>query len=154
MENRPITLATLAGSRVIGQELDFMIGINRTSDNDRYIKDVAYRYASDDSEFVTKFIINEHLVIESLGPAREHKLLEGTVVPDDQNQNDHLLSQYFMDYTQGDVSVIVETKNLMQQFVTPQMMSRPTLHASLDRLIENGSIYKVAVGKYALKEPS
>lgn len=154
MENRPITLATLAGSRVIGQELDFMIGINRTNDNDRYIKDVAYRYAADDSEFVTKFIINEHLVIESLGPAREHNLLEGIVSSDNQNQNDQLLSQYFKDFTQGDVAVIVETKNLVQQFVTPQMMSKPTLHASLDRLIENGTIYKVSIGKYALKDPS
>ena len=154
MENRPITLATLAGSRVIGQELDFMIGINRTSDNDRYIKDVAYRYASDDSEFVTKFIINEHLVIESLGPAREHQLLEGNAISDDHNQNDQLLTQYFLDFTQGDVSVIVETKDLVNEFVTPQLMANPTLHATLSRLKESGLIYKVGIGKYALKESS
>ena len=131
-----------------------MIGINRTSDNDRYIKDVAYRYASDDSEFVTKFIINEHLVIESLGPAREHQLLEGIAISDDHNQNDQLLTQYFMDFTQGDVSVIVETKDLVNQFVTPQLMANPTLHATLSRLKESGLIYKVGIGKYALKESS
>jgi archaellum biogenesis ATPase FlaH len=154
MENRPITLATLAGSRVIGQELDFMIGINRTSDNDRYIKDVAYRYASDDSDFVTKFIINEHLVIESLGPAREHKLLEGTVSPDEQNPNDLKLQQYFLEYTQDDISVIIETKLLKEQFVETGIMSGPTLHASLKRLINNNTIWQPEKGKYALKEPS
>jgi hypothetical protein len=154
MENRPITLATLAGSRVIGQELDFMIGINRTSDNDRYIKDVAYRYASDDSEFVTKFIINEHLVIDSLGPAREHKLLEGTVSPDDQNPNDLKLQQYFLDYKQDDISVIIETKTLKEQFVDTGIMSGPTLHASLKRLINNNTILQPEKGKYALKESS
>ena len=154
MENRPITLATLAGSRVIGQELDFMIGINRTSDNDRYIKDVAYRYASDDSEFVTKFIINEHLVIESLGPAREHKLLEGTVSPDDQNPNDLKLQQYFLEYTQDDISVIIETKLLKEQFVDTGIMSGPTLHATLKRLINNNTIWQPEKGKYALKESS
>jgi hypothetical protein len=154
MENRPITLATLAGSRVIGQELDFMIGINRTSDNDRYIKDVAYRYASDDSEFVTKFIINEHLVIESLGPAREHKLLEGTVSPDDQNPNDLKLQQYFLEYTQDDISVIIETKALKEQFVDTGIMSGPTLHATLKRLINNNTIWQPEKGKYALKESS
>lgn len=154
MENRPITLATLAGSRVIGQELDFMIGINRTNDNDRYIKDVAYRYASDDSEFVTKFIINEHLVIESLGPAREHKLLEGTVTSDDQNPNDLKLQQYFLEYTQDDISVIIETKLLKEQFVDTGIMSGPTLHASLKRLINNNTIWQPEKGKYALKEPS
>jgi hypothetical protein len=154
MENRPITLATLAGSRVIGQELDFMIGINRTSDNDRYIKDVAYRYASDDSEFVTKFIINEHLVIESLGPAREHKLLEGTVSPDDQNPNDLKLQQYFLEYTQDDISVIIETKLLKEQFVDTGIMSGPTLHATLKRLINNNTIWQPEKGKYVLKEPS
>ena len=154
MENRPITLATLAGSRVIGQELDFMIGINRTNDNDRYIKDVAYRYASDDSEFVTKFIINEHLVIESLGPAREHKLLEGTVTSEDQNPNDLKLQQYFLEYTQDDISVIIETKLLKEQFVDTGIMSGPTLHASLKRLINNNTIWQPEKGKYALKEPS
>ena len=154
MENRPITLATLAGSRVIGQELDFMIGINRTSDNDRYIKDVAYRYASDDSEFVTKFIINEHLVIESLGPARELKLLEGTVSPDDQNPNDLKLQQYFLEYTQDDISVIIETKLLKEQFVDTGIMSGPTLHATLKRLINNNTIWQPEKGKYALKESS
>lgn len=154
MENRPITLATLAGSRVIGQELDFMIGINRTSDNDRYIKDVAYRYASDDSEFVTKFIINEHLVIESLGPAREHKLLEGTVSPDDQNPNDLKLQQYFLEYSQDDISVIIETKALKEQFVDTGIMSGPTLHATLKRLINNNTIWQPEKGKYALKESS
>jgi hypothetical protein len=154
MENRPITLATLAGSRVIGQELDFMIGINRTNDNDRYIKDVAYRYASDDSEFVTKFIINEHLVIESLGPAREHKLLEGTVTSEDQNPNDLKLEQYFLEYTQDDISVIIETKILKEQFVDTGIMSGPTLHASLKRLININTIWQPEKGKYALKEPS
>jgi hypothetical protein len=154
MENRPITLATLAGSRVIGQELDFMIGINRTNDNDRYIKDVAYRYAADDSEFVTKFMINEHLVIESLGPAREHKLLEGTVSPDDQNPNDLKLQQYFLEYTQDDISVIIETKALKEQFVDTGIMSGPTLHATLKRLINNNTIWQPEKGKYALKESS
>ena len=154
MENRPITLATLAGSRVIGQELDFMIGINRTNDNDRYIKDVAYRYASDDSEFVTKFIINEHLVIESLGPAREHKLLEGTVTSEDQNPNDLKLQQCFLEYTQDDISVIIDTKILKEQFVDTGIMSGPTLHASLKRLINNNTIWQPEKGKYALKEPS
>lgn len=154
MENRPITLATLAGSRVIGQELDFMIGINRTNDNDRYIKDVAYRYAADDSEFVTKFIINEHLVIESLGPVREHKLLEGTVTSDDQNPNDLKLQQYFLEYTQDDISVIIETKLLKEQFVDTGIMSGPTLHATLKRLINQNTIWQPEKGKYALKEAS
>ena len=154
MENRPITLATLAGSRVIGQELDFMIGINRTTENDRYIKDVAYRYAADDSEFVTKFIINENLVIESIGLAREHVLLEGTTAPPEQNHNDELLTQYFIDFSQGDNVVIVETKNLVAQFVRPNIMSKPTLHASIERLINNGVIEKVELGKYVLVDLS
>ncbi len=154
MENRPITLATLAGSRVIGQELDFMIGINRTSDNERYIKDVAYRYAADDSEFVTKFIINDHLVVESFGPAIEYKLLEGTVSSEDRNQNDILISEYFLEFTQGDASVVVETKNLAEYFVIPRVMSKPTMYSCLERLVESGLIYKVDKGKYALKGPS
>lgn len=64
------------------------------------------------------------------------------------------ISEYFFEFTQVDVSVIVETKSLAEHFVTPRVMSKPTMHSSLDRLIESGLIYKVDKGKYALKDPS
>lgn len=151
MEDRPITLATLAGSRVIGQELDFMIGVNKTSNNDRYIKDVAYRYANDDVDYVTTFEINEYLVIEPLKREKEFFLLERNEVDSHQNPNDVRMFQYFLDQTQEDVSVIIETKQLKEYFVDTQVMSGPTLHATLKRLINQNLIWQPELGKYALK---
>ncbi len=154
MENRPITLATLAGSRVIGQELDFMIGVNKTNRNDRYIKDVAYRYANDDLDYVTTFEINDYLVIEQLKQEKEYKLLEGAEVSANQNPNDQSLIQYFLEYAEGDNSVIIETKQLKDHFVNPGFMSGPTLYATLKRLINQNVIWQPEKGKYALRESS
>lgn len=154
MENRPITLATLAGSRVIGQELDFMIGVNKSNRNDRYIKDVAYRYANDDMDYVTTFEINDYLVIEKLKQEKEFILLEGSDVLANQNPNDLNLQQYFLDHTQGDISVIIETKLLKEHFVDSGIMSGPTLYATLKRLINQNTIWQPEKGKYALKESS
>ena len=154
MENRPITLATLAGSRVIGQELDFMIGVNKTNRNDRYIKDVAYRYANDDMDYVTTFEINDYLVIEKLKQEKEFILLEGSDVLANQNPNDLSVLQYFLDHTQSDISVIIETKLLKEHFVDSGIMSGPTLYATLKRLINQNTIWQPEKGKYALKEAS
>ena len=154
MEDRPITLSTLAGSRVVGQELDFLIGVNRSTDNVRYIKDVVYRYADDNDDQVLIFEINDHLVIEAKNKSNEFKLLQGSKSFGGENNSDTKLLQYFMDCTEGDCSVIIEAKDLVENLVTTKAMSKPTLYASLKRLIKDGEIWQPDSGKYALKTKS
>lgn len=42
---RPLTIDSIAGSRVLAQEADFAIGLSRTPSGQRYLKPLFYRYA-------------------------------------------------------------------------------------------------------------
>jgi hypothetical protein len=150
MDNRPVTISTLAGSRIVGQELDFMIGINRTSTNIRYIKDVAYRYWPDDSEFVKKFSINFQQIIEPLEEAYESDILTSANSVSMVNDSDVTLQKQLMDMTGGDPSVLVKTADLYDILVNTGAMTRPTLHASLKRLENAKAIEKPQKGCYRL----
>lgn len=154
MDNRPVTISTLAGSRVVGQELDFMIGVNRTTSNIRYFKDVAYRYWPDDSEFVTKFNINFNQVIESLGEAYESDILSSAASTNAVYDSDIVVQKHIQELTEGDHSVLIKTAELYERLVYSGLMARPTLHASLKRLENINVIEKPEKGCYRMKQPS
>jgi len=58
--NMPLNIANMAGSRVVGQEADFILGINKLSNGTRYFKEVSTRYKQEDDK-VTTFTINDNL---------------------------------------------------------------------------------------------
>jgi RecA-family ATPase len=151
MDNRPITLASLAGSRVIGQEMDFMIGVNRLSNNVRYLKDVAYRYYPDDAEHVLKFQIDFNQIIQPLGTAYESDLIRDATATTAVNENDQILLNHFIEVTNGEAGVVIQTKDLYEKFINTGTMTRPTLHTALKRLENNGLILKPEKGSYILR---
>ena len=155
MDNRPITISSLAGSRVIGQEMDFMIGINRTSLNVRYMKDVAYRYHPDDSEFVLKFEIDFNQLINPVGEAHESDVISAATNHSPAlNDNDSIVQEMILELTGGDESIIIQAAELYEKIVNTGILSRPTLHASLKRLENNGLILKPEKGTYRINNPS
>lgn len=60
MTDSTLDLANMAGSRVVGQEADYILGVNRLSNGTRYFKEVATRYKQE-SEYVTTFSIDDNL---------------------------------------------------------------------------------------------
>ncbi len=154
MENRPITLSTLAGSRVVGQEVDFLIGVNRSTNNVRYLKDVAYRYYPDDSDKVLKFSITDQQLIEANGYVYENEILSSAMGPAALNDSDQLLLNYLQNLTGDDPSIIFRTGELYEGLINTQKMSKPTLHAALKRLENSGQVEKVEKGTYRLILPS
>jgi len=75
MYDSAITMDKIKGSSVFAQESDFAIGINRTSKNFRYFKNVFFRYKSDDFENVHEFQIDNNLWLEYLGDAEEDEII-------------------------------------------------------------------------------
>lgn len=71
----PITIDSLAGSRILAQEAEFMIGVNRSFKNTRYIKDVAYRYQRE-SDLVLTFDITEDFRLVSNTETDESSLIK------------------------------------------------------------------------------
>ena len=75
ISNSAIDIANMAGSRVIGQEADFILGINKLANNTRYFKEVANRYKQE-NEYVTVFTIDNNLWIKKIRNTTEQALLQ------------------------------------------------------------------------------
>jgi len=152
IDDEPLTMAKMAGSRIIGQELDFMLGVNKLSNGNRYLKDVAYRYHPDDQEKVLSFSINDSRFVEPLGFRSEYDLINGTK-EEELNPSDETVKQFILTYTKGDSSIIIEHKTLHSELVEsekPERLSGPTLHACLGRLERYKFIKKIKRGEYRL----
>lgn len=73
--NMPLDIANMAGSRVVGQEADFILGINKLSNNTRYFKEVSTRYKQE-GELVTTFSINHNLWLVKGRELQENSLFK------------------------------------------------------------------------------
>lgn len=75
MHGSPITADKIKGSVVFQQEIDFAIGINRTPKGHRYQKNVTFRYASSDDEFVKEFEIDNSCWLNYIEDVEEDVIL-------------------------------------------------------------------------------
>jgi hypothetical protein len=146
-KDSPITIESLAGSRVLAQEADFMIGINKFSSGRRYMKDVAFRYKQE-SEAVIEFSITEDLLIKPEQNTNEVSLLSDLDRRTD-STNRHLILNYVTEQTlQGN---IVPTGQIIEKFVTTGTMSRQTFFDNVNYLIHDGKIVQPEKGTYIVK---
>ena len=144
--SQPMTQQNVAGSRVVLQETDFIIGINKTIDNQRYIKLVSARYADDNKEHVDLFELNENLHVKITGKAREMQLLagktDGRVNPD----NRDLIYNYCIQYPDRNITTTELKANFVGNKNIP--MTEVTMYASIDKLISAGKLTKIKQGNY------
>lgn len=148
---KPITLDSLAGSRFLAQEADFAVGINRTFDKKRYIKDVFYRYAPDDSESVIEFKINDNLWCVKERECPEESLLQifdGRYDNANRNAITATMRQIIKETRQEEVG----TSILFKELVRKGEMSNKTLHETLKKLQEEKVLEKQKRGVYKLIE--
>lgn len=75
LHGSPIVMDSIKGSGVFAQESDFAIGINRTDKKHRYMKNVFFRYANDDDEFVKEFKINDNAWLDLSDEVDEDEIL-------------------------------------------------------------------------------
>jgi hypothetical protein len=143
---QPMTQQNLAGSRVVSQEADFIIGLNRTITNQRYFKIVSARYASDIQEEVETFKINDDLSIELTGKAKELDIVNLKTDGRINETNGDKIYNHFLNRKGSDI----ETMELKQEFVDSKKMSEPTLQAQLKKLINKNQILKLEHGKYRI----
>jgi hypothetical protein len=83
---KPLTIDSLAGSRMLAQEADFMIGVGKSPEGKRYVKEVAFRYKPEDSENVKMFDIdNNQWIVEGAAISEAALLKESDGRQDDTN---------------------------------------------------------------------
>ena len=129
-----ITQDSMAGSRVISQEADFVYAINMT-DNVRYIKEVKCRYKPLNDK-VTIFKINDNAWLEKVKETHENYI----VVAQDNRENpsnDQLITEAIEELT-GNTSSQVETKRVFEN--VSDNIGRSEFYRRLKRLSETGKI--------------
>ena len=138
----------MAGSRVLSQEVDFAIGINKTADKKTYIKDVAFRYADDSAEKVTVVKMDADQWLTFVAYEDEAKLLSSFDGRRDDSNRDLILS--FIEERSALKDGIVTTQEITDAFVTTGKISKQTIFTQLNSLVKAGKITKAGTGEYKL----
>lgn len=146
---KPLSIDSLAGSRVLAQEADFMIGISKTPDGNRYMKEVAFRYAQENDETVTTFLINSNGWLIPAMEVSESSLLKVSDGRADDSNAESLLEE-IEELT--NLKGYAHSSELLTKFVDSQIMSKPTMYANLTKLATKGKIEKMAKGQYRVKQ--
>ncbi|MBS1592816.1 MAG: AAA family ATPase [Bacteroidetes bacterium] len=146
--NMPLSIYALAGSRILAQEADFMIGINKTLDGKIYLKEVAFRYAPEDCETVSLLQMDDHQWFSVIGKADEASLLSAF----DGRKDEHNKAAIF-EYIQernANGGAVVTTEELFTLFVESKVCSKDTLHKALNSLVAEKKIQKPQKGHYKM----
>jgi predicted ATP-dependent serine protease len=141
---RPITIESLAGSRVLGQEADFLIGINRGVTGIRYLKEVGFRYKQENDEMVTTFDITDNLWIVPVDKTEEYKLLqEHDRRVDDKNYN---IVLNIIKINAASNKGIINSSEIEKIAVIT--MARSTYFQQIDKMIQKGLLIQESKGRY------
>jgi len=141
--DKRLTFDSIKGSSVFAQETDFAIGVARTSSNERYIKQVYYRYGKDDFDFVKSFVITDNVWIDVRGEEFEDKLLAN----EDRRFNDSKLD-YLVNFLDGDPERVYKTRELIDEFVEGGNIKLRTFKFHLKEAVNHKLIVSSARGEY------
>lgn len=143
-----ISMDSIAGSRVLMQEAEFMIGFNRTLSGTYYMKDLAFRYAPCDPENARTFTIDEDNCITLSGIVEERELISMADGRSDNTNRDKILNLLNDEAEKGVIKI--STKQLSDTFVATKEMSKQTLHDNLNKLVAVNKLIKIGNGEYQL----
>jgi len=138
---KPLTLDSMAGSRLLPQEADAVIGVGKLKNGWRYIKPLAFRYADDTVDKMPVFKIDANAVTEYIGHKSEDQLFQFSDKRKGSNKKDAI---YGYILTANSTS----SSELESKFVASKTMGRSTLYANLDKLENEGLINRPGHGRY------
>ncbi|MEY8850027.1 AAA family ATPase [Psychroserpens sp. XS_ASV72] len=144
MNGSAITVDKIKGSAVFQQEVDFAIGINRTSKNHRYQKNVIFRYASDNDDFVKEFYIDDNIWLQYQGNANEEEIINRS---DRRRQDDKRYE--IVNFFNSNSSVSFKTSELIDHFKTDLSISVRQIKTYLTELTETEKIKSTKHGYYS-----
>ncbi|SDK25663.1 AAA domain-containing protein [Catalinimonas alkaloidigena] len=142
-----LSMKDAAGSRLVQQEPEFMLGITRTKEKKRFFQEVFSRHKRD-SDDIIQFEINDNHWIEVQGVSsltEINRRKDGRV--DDTNAEKVLL------YFQVNLEKEIKWKELKAEFegeASEGKMSQGTLNKALEKLINWKKIERVSKGIYRM----
>jgi len=143
MYDKPITMDSIKGSSVFAQESDFAIGVNKTSKNYRYIKNVFFRYSSCDDEVVREFEITDDVWLDYSEDNYEDKLL----MKSDRRRNNSNRTT-IIEYLNKNSSMTHKTKDLVNYFSDGLGIQERQVKSYLKKLVNEKEILNPKHGEY------
>ncbi|MBS1669544.1 MAG: AAA family ATPase [Bacteroidetes bacterium] len=146
--NTTLSINSLAGSRILAQEADFLIGINKAQNGQRYAKEVAFRYHPENDEKVKLFEIDNDCWLHYIGDEDELKIISSI----DGRRTDNTRSRIyeFMLSKREQYYNNIPFEIVCQRFVSTKEMTAPALNANLNKLIADEKISRVSKGFYKI----
>ncbi len=144
-----LNIDSLAGSRVLSQDADFAIGVNRNASGTRYLKNVFLRYADDSADKAKIFTIDKNQWVVLNETKSESKILQA----DDGRRNDanrDLIFEFIKQTIESGIEKVL-TQQLIQEFVMNGKIVKSTLYDCLDVLEGEERIARIKKGEYTLK---
>lgn len=136
-----LTNNSAAGSRVITQELDFMLGINEASNGKKYIKMLKSRYCAVSKNALCVSISNDcWLELECI--MTEQELIMSCDGRFDSSKKDEILT--FIDERCKNNEDVIDISEIKSNFD----VSEVTIHSHLNKLIKEKKIIRITQGKY------
>lgn len=150
MHDSILSMDKIKGSSVFAQESDFAIGVNRTSKGHRYMKNVFFRYASDDFERVDEFLINESICVEKIKMVTEEELLSRT----DRRKSDENKNKIYSFFENNTTNTeLFSTKELVKEFESYLSIKKRQIQNILSELVNEGKLNNPKKGFYNLITP-
>lgn len=138
-----VSMDKIKGSSVFSQESDFAIGINRTSGNKRYMKNVYFRYSDDSDDSHLEFELDENLIVN-------HK--QGN--PFINFKNDRRVSEkreQIVTYFQQNPTLTLSTKECVDYFTSDLNIKERQVKTYLSELVKLDVIISPSHGHYQMK---
>lgn len=142
----PLSMDAMAGSRVLSQEVETMIGINRTFDGKHYVKEVLSRYARCVSDTVKTFTIGDDGWLTVTGEADEMRLVAALDGRRD-DANAERIYQFLLEQSAAG-HVPTPFSDIESALVDTGVMSKQAAHTNLGKLHDAKRIEKPSKGMY------
>ena len=138
-----ISMDKIKGSSVFSQESDFAIGINRTSGNKRYMKNIFFRYADDSDDSHHEFELDENLIVN-------YKQVNSFInFKNDRRVSDNRVQ--IANYFQENPSQTLTTKQCIDYFTSNLDIKERQVKTYLSELVESEVIVSPIRGSYQKK---
>lgn len=138
-----ITMDSMKGSSTFSQESDFAIAIRKTSKGYRYMKNIFFRYASDDFENVDLFEFNSHLWANKVDEVEEEEILKRS----DRRRN-NTNRDYIENYINSNTSSTFSTSDLITHFSSELNIKDRQIKSYLSELTNSSKILNDRQGVY------
>lgn len=154
--DKPIDQDSIAGSRIIAQEFEYAIGLGNIPSNKggSYLCTLYNKYVEKDDTTALLYKVNTDNWVQNIGTANKYDLYNNLKTD---YRNDPTNKNRILNYIQNQSSQNSQTtftSDLKKEFVEndTKTMSKDTLHKSLDKLMDEGTIELVKRGEYKIKE--